>query len=468
MKWIENALFKTKINATRKMYKGFILVLLIPCWLFAQEISIESKFRILNDSIVVFNRDEVLKIPLDNLSSVSRHPLYYHSNVLVENRTAENSDFFESRIKNTSKNIYFLNSGGGEVFLYRNDSILRIDNNYNHRMQVGSAIFAKNDTLFKYGGYGFWEARNLFTYFDEATDNWKAVPPLASKKFPLGSTVPTVSIKNNEAIVVGGKTVDENDLTKRYYNTNVWKFNFTNGMWSYLGKQFEDLSSYFPVFNIDEQMVFMNSSTILVINPFENSVKKYRRSIALNKLLFKGEQYGLLPEYKDGVVYYTTNINGNSAALLQASDIDVFLGTLIEKKAFYRISYPWKYLLFLSLIPMFMGVYRFVKRRRTTKNLLVFNGSSISFRGTHHSLTPEESKTIDLLLKNDIVYKADIDTIIENLQIPRLTSLKFAKKLNFKLQLILKTKRDIIHNNKSLDDKRITEYQIEKDFFEAK
>lgn len=450
------------------MYKRFLLLLILPFGLFAQEISIESKFRILNDSIVVFNRDEVLKIPLDNLSKVSRHPLYYHSNVFVEKRSAENSDFFASRIRNTSKNIYFLNSGGGEVYTYRNDSIIRIDNNYNHRMQVGSAIFAKNDTLFKYGGYGFWETRNIFTYYDEATNNWKAVPPLASKKFPLGSTVPTVSIKNNEAIVVGGKTVDENDLTKRYSNTNVWKFNFNNGMWSYLGNQFEDLSSYFPVFNIDEQIVYMDSSTILVINPFENTVEKYRRSIALNKLLYKWEYYGLLPIYHEGVIYYAININGNLSATLQESDIDVFLGTLIEKKPFYRTSYPWEYLLYLSLIPIFIGVYRFFKKRRSSKKLLVFKGNSVSFRGTKHSLTPEESDTINLLLKNDIVFKADLDTIIENLQIPRLTALKFAKKLNFKLQLILKTKRDVIHINKSLDDKRITEYQIEKDFFEAK
>lgn len=66
-------------------------------------------------------------------------------------------------------NLLFINYIGGQVLEWHNDTISRIDHSYEHRNQLNSAIFQRNDTIFRFGGYGFFESRNFFTYFDYKT-----------------------------------------------------------------------------------------------------------------------------------------------------------------------------------------------------------------------------------------------------------------------------------------------------------
>ena len=65
---------------------------------------------------------------------------------------------------------YLVSLGSGMVWELTNDSIKRIDNSFDHKMSYRSDIFVKNDTIFKFGGYVFWSARNFFTYFSETTN----------------------------------------------------------------------------------------------------------------------------------------------------------------------------------------------------------------------------------------------------------------------------------------------------------
>ena len=68
---------------------------------------------------------------------------------------------------------YLVSKGSGMVWELTNDSIIRTDNSFDHRMTYQSDIFVKNDTIFKFGGYGFWSARNFFTYFSNTTKEWE-------------------------------------------------------------------------------------------------------------------------------------------------------------------------------------------------------------------------------------------------------------------------------------------------------
>ena len=78
-----------------------------------------------------------------------------------------------SEIKNSInlnlKNFKFVNQHllssnlGRGIPEIRGDSILRIDNSYKHKLQLSSFEFIRNDTIFRYGVYGFFENRNFFT-----------------------------------------------------------------------------------------------------------------------------------------------------------------------------------------------------------------------------------------------------------------------------------------------------------------
>ncbi len=84
---------------------------------------------------------------------------------------------------------YFVSGGGGMVYLFKNDTIKRIDNSFDHRMQHGSIIFVYNSKIYKYGGYGFWSVRNFFIYFDKLTKEWEVDEQVRSKAIPQGTYI---------------------------------------------------------------------------------------------------------------------------------------------------------------------------------------------------------------------------------------------------------------------------------------
>ena len=49
---------------------------------------------------------------------------------------------------------------GGLVYRINADTTRRIDHSFAHKKQNQAAQFVRNDTLFRYGGYGFWRANN--------------------------------------------------------------------------------------------------------------------------------------------------------------------------------------------------------------------------------------------------------------------------------------------------------------------
>ena len=106
-----------------------------------------------------------------------------------------------------SKSTTFIKPKRGLLYRVENDSTIRLDNSFQHRKQFQSNDFVYRDTLFRYGGYGFWRANN-FTYFDHSTDEWEYYSI-------NGYTVPEEAydgktfLLENTFYVLGGQTVSE-------------------------------------------------------------------------------------------------------------------------------------------------------------------------------------------------------------------------------------------------------------------
>ena len=105
------------------------------------------------------------------------------------------------------------------------DTIRRIDNSFNHKMTNFSDVFVKNDTIFKYGGYGYWSNRNSITYFDNETKEWeyyKINPPQIPPSLAFFSS----SMIGDYYYVYSGYDVDPFSGATNLKNNNVWLFNF--------------------------------------------------------------------------------------------------------------------------------------------------------------------------------------------------------------------------------------------------
>lgn len=70
------------------------------------------------------------------------------------------------------KNNIFLHRGGGLVYQYVNDSLIRLDNSYKWRSRYTATPLNKNDTIMLIGGRGeFVDAKNI-VYYDENIKEW--------------------------------------------------------------------------------------------------------------------------------------------------------------------------------------------------------------------------------------------------------------------------------------------------------
>ena len=79
--------------------------------------------------------------------------------------------------------LHLTSNRGGLVYRVEMDTTIRIDRSFQHRKQSKASQFVYRDTLFRYGGFGFWRANNFFTYFDKITQDWEYYP-IEGYQFP--------------------------------------------------------------------------------------------------------------------------------------------------------------------------------------------------------------------------------------------------------------------------------------------
>ena len=128
--------------------------------------------------------------------------------------------------------IFFIGFTGGRVLKYGEKGLIRIDKSYNHRMQSHSSIFIYDNTIYRYGGYGFWGVRKIITKYNFDTQEWEKLK-VNSKKEPLGRFDPLTFVKGEYLYVIGGVGLNIHD--ERYSLNDMWKFNFKSSEWEDLG-----------------------------------------------------------------------------------------------------------------------------------------------------------------------------------------------------------------------------------------
>ncbi len=99
-------------------------------------------------------------------NSLERKP-FLHSSYL------ENLKFYIPFVAN-NKN-YLVHHGCGPVLEWRNDSIVRIDNSFLHKNQLGATTFVYRNNIYFFGGYGLFTHKNILTQFNFKTKEWDEV-----------------------------------------------------------------------------------------------------------------------------------------------------------------------------------------------------------------------------------------------------------------------------------------------------
>ena len=143
------------------------IIFLLTTKLVSQEINIPKNVtKSYNDNqfIYLFSKNNYLKLDVEKYK-ISK-PLEFNNNGFDIN------NFTPIKINDV---FYFVQNVGGLVLKLNKNNLTRIDKSFTHKMQIASTVFKYKNEIYRYGGYGFFSARELMVKFDFETNEWESV-----------------------------------------------------------------------------------------------------------------------------------------------------------------------------------------------------------------------------------------------------------------------------------------------------
>ena len=434
--------------------------------LFSLAINISNIFFSFDNQNLIFNTGSEFIFCSKNTFSIYSYDgtfkkSFFVSDELIKDLKPNSAEIsFSKRFKvfnKNSDNIKIVSVDGGHVFSVDNDTLKREDFSFNHKMSFGSAVFVRNDTIFKFGGYGFWSSRNFFTYFDNSSKEWEFYP---SNSLLLPPPIHNFNFKvfDDEFIMTNGYTPDVGTGIKNQSVSDIWKYNFIDRKWDNLGVS--NLPKYDNILEIDNDVFFarkQNNYDFIYVDYLNNvfyDVETANTSIPINGLssIIKGDT---LYAFKDGnflkkpyrELIYTSKRVGSIEKRIYLRSIELINGLGLSS---------------FILVALLFSCILFLKYRQNQKPRLTQLG--LRFKGTSYDMQESEKNIIEVIISKDEVMSQEIYDLVENksLSYPQNNKIKndTIKKINNKLEKTLGIKQ-FIKSKKLPEDARVLVYYTE-------
>ena len=288
------------------------IIFLLTTTLVSQEINIpENITKSYNDHqyIYFFTKNNYFKVDVASYN-ISK-PIEFNNNGFDIN------NFTPIKINDV---FYFVQNVGGLVLELNKNDLKRIDNSFNHKMQIASTIFRYNNEIYRYGGYGYFSAREFIVKFDFETNEWESVK-VNGELIPPARFSNAFSIDENNLTIIGGTTVDRYNREKRFHLTDMWQFSFEELKWSFLLDSEEIQPIDYEAFKFDNKIFFREGNYLksLNLNSFELS-----NNNLTNALLKVSKRFKI--HYFDGSFHFVVDRNNGERVLISRTKKEL-LGT---------------------------------------------------------------------------------------------------------------------------------------------
>jgi len=288
------------------------IIFLLTTSLVSQEINIpENITKSYNDNqfIYFFTKNNYFKVDVASYN-ISK-PIEFNNNGFDIN------NFTPIKINDV---FYFVQNVGGLVLELNKNDLKRIDNSFNHKMQIASTIFRYNNEIYRYGGYGYFSAREFIVKFDFETNEWESVK-VNGELIPPARFSNAFSIDENNLTIIGGTTVDRYNREKRVRLTDMWQFSFEELKWSFLLDSEEIQPIDYEAFKFDNKIFFREGNYLKSLNldSFELS-----NNNLTNALLKVSKRFKI--HYFDGSFHFVVDRNNGERVLISRTKKEL-LGT---------------------------------------------------------------------------------------------------------------------------------------------
>ena len=424
--------------------KLFYILFFISSVVFSQEIDIpESIVATYNDeqNIYLFSKKEYYIIDLINYE-ISKPNSF-------KNNGFDIRDF--SPIK-TDSAFYFISKMSGFVLKLKENTLSRIDNSFNHKMQLGSSIFKYNNEIYRYGGYGFFSARRFMVKYDHLTNEWESLI-LKNINAPKARFDNSFLLNKDHFIIIGGVSIDPLDRKNRIILNDSWQFSFKNMSWDKIASDeyFKYFSSNF--FRSESGTGIIKKNKAYIYNNEDLSINIHN----INPIFLKIDR-----RYE---IYFFNNlyhfiVKRNNKMFLMSRTEEELLGPSIDLKYISKNNIL-KGIMTLILFSIFglltLLIYQYLYYIELSTGRLKFKNNKIN-------LSEEEEIILQEFISNQqIIENTKVQEILDKKQYDRSHNIrlknKFVLELNSKLQYLFNNNiTNYVQIQQSSYDKRYKRY----------
>lgn len=452
---------KPKIDpkSTLMFKKNLVLLLLFSLPVLGQEIV----FKISDQQLTALDRERGLlhQFSEDSLTTIDLEAFKIKSKTAL--KLPPEFTFIEYRPIWQNKVLLLTEKDGGKVYAVENDSLVRIDRSDIRHWQSFSSLFNRNDSIYKYGGYGYWTSSNALTYLDPISKGWEIIS-FKSKEVPQSAYSQIHHLSNQELFVFGGYHITDRDRLNYIPINAVWSYRFKSRSWQYLGESdIKNIASYRRVRGDFKKTfeIFDTQKGLIKIDPHNNTVRYYTE----NPIYYNVAINQNLPLYKHKGFYYYYNSNDQDLILTKVAE-SIFIPKETASGALY-VNHRNKYYL-IAITGFILFSFGFIwwllkKRKKKKKTLLVFE-HKISLNKKETFLEPAEYLILKTLIVRTALESAQLLALIYNESLTKSHNEKIKnnliESLNLKLSYVLEGEQTPIVSEKSLEDKRIRVYSL--------
>ena len=202
--------------------------------------------------------------------------------------------------------VTFTLHGMGNVYAYKanTQTLERLDHSFYKGYNFSSTEFIRQDTLYSFGGYGFWHFNNTQTFFEKKSKEWFLYK--SKNKGPETIKGGLQGYDGAKDVFYSGLGFDDPRLIggKRENSKRFYQFDFKTKEWTYLGEVNKDLqltNTHLEIYWNGRYFIGWSTDLLYIIDPSKNKI--YSNS----KIELAFDAGGKLHTKADTLLYYSSN-----------------------------------------------------------------------------------------------------------------------------------------------------------------
>lgn len=160
-------------------------------------------------------------------------------------------------IKNGAKN-YLLRDGTHHVYLLKDEKgkplLQRLDSSVFYGDNFLSMAFLRKDTIYQYGGYGFWNTRDFFMYYRNTNRDWEFLS--GGNGLKNEHNYHFYDEDEDAFYMLGSLYSSHHPVPKKILLDSVYRYDFTTRQWTAVGRFPENFSELNLLYKLELPVCF--------------------------------------------------------------------------------------------------------------------------------------------------------------------------------------------------------------------